>query len=368
VAKAAQNFNRPHEVLLYLSPLGLAHIEKIQIGLEQQESEFVKQKLNRDEQMLAEFTKMTTLNISEFQFKNLLGVGTNGVVYRVAKNICGKEKQFALKFVFDFNPKGDTQIRNKYKHECDVLSKIPLHANVIHSLGNFVNRLTQEYISPLSTLNLDLYVELARNESRFIVFPYLPMTLEKYCEMETNKENGFLSVKTFIYSLLQICRGVCHIETHGLVHRDLKANNILVDDNCNIVICDFGESCFAPEQFKRNISDLNGSLWGNQAFKPPNIARLETSSGTVDYSKADLWAATAIMYDQVVRFPHNHDTREFNIDELKPFPDFYPSNVVELVKKVLSCGINERPSSVEVIEQLGSFKILNRKMILNKFG
>jgi len=47
-------------------------------------------------------------------------------------------------------------------------------------------------------------VELARSKSLFIIVPYHP-TLQTYCKMETNKQNGFLSVKIFIKILSQLC-------------------------------------------------------------------------------------------------------------------------------------------------------------------
>jgi serine/threonine protein kinase len=42
----------------------------------------------------------------------------------------------------------------------------------------------------------------------------------------------------------QIVRGVCHLHEIGLVHRDIKDENILIDDNFHVKLIDFGSSAF----------------------------------------------------------------------------------------------------------------------------
>jgi len=106
---------------------------------------------------------------------------------------------------------------------------------------------------------------------------------------------------------------------------------------------------------KRDIATLNGQIWGNLFFKPPDIARIK-GNGIVDYSKADLWSAVAMTYDIVVPFPTNHQTLYFNMNDLTPLPEFYPKDLVVLLGKVLCSDVKQRPSSEELIDLLNNFK------------
>jgi len=161
-------------------------------------------------------------------------------------------------------------------------------------------------------------------------------------------------LKIFVDTLIQLCTGINHLETYGLVHRDLKGDNVLVDESGSVMICDFGEACFAPG-LKRDINTLNGQLWGNRAFQPPEIANIK-GNGIVDYSKADLWSAVAMMYDSVVPFPKNYQTKYFNINDLDPLPKFYPKDLVVLIGNVLG-DVEQRPTTEKMIHLLKKINI-----------
>jgi serine/threonine protein kinase len=61
--------------------------------------------------------------------------------------------------------------------------------------------------------------------------------------LESNPELDSGHILTILYNML--C-AVNFIHTSGIIHRDLKPGNILIDDNCNIQICDFGLSRTMP--------------------------------------------------------------------------------------------------------------------------
>ena len=61
--------------------------------------------------------------------------------------------------------------------------------------------------------------------------------------LESNPELESEHILTILYNML--C-AVKFIHTSGIIHRDLKPANILIDDNCNIQICDFGISRTMP--------------------------------------------------------------------------------------------------------------------------
>lgn len=61
--------------------------------------------------------------------------------------------------------------------------------------------------------------------------------------------------KQFIqYFLYQILRGLKYVHSAGVVHRDLKPSNILVNENCDLKICDFGLARIQDPQMTGYVS------------------------------------------------------------------------------------------------------------------
>jgi serine/threonine protein kinase len=57
------------------------------------------------------------------------------------------------------------------------------------------------------------------------------------------------------------------IHKAGIIHRDIKPSNILLDSNCNVMICDFGMSRRLPEQNKE-VSNLQKQLYQRVSDAP----------------------------------------------------------------------------------------------------
>lgn len=84
-----------------------------------------------------------------------------------------------------------------------------------------------------------LGIEYDKNNENFdtiyLIFEYLPFDLEKI--IKTSRYLSMNEVKSIIY---QILCGVKYIHSCAVLHRDIKPGNILIDNNNNIKICDFG--------------------------------------------------------------------------------------------------------------------------------
>merc|ERR1712188_13190 len=94
----------------------------------------------------------------------------------------------------------------------------------------------------------------------------------------------------------QILDGVAHLEKHGIAHRDLKSDNILVNvhedialhDHVHVVITDFGCCLFGQEDMHLPYPTPYTDKGGNIALLAPEIATAVCGEGVqLDYTKAD---------------------------------------------------------------------------------
>lgn len=84
----------------------------------------------------------------------------------------------------------------------------------------------------------------------------------------------------------QICDAVRFLHEQNITHRDLKLENLLLDSNYNIKICDFG---FVKEDHTRSLSK---TYCGSKSYAAPEILKGEP----YDPRKADIWAIGVILY------------------------------------------------------------------------
>ena len=80
-----------------------------------------------------------------------------------------------------------------------------------------------------------------------------------------NANNMTLPESTVKYYFIQILDGLAHCHSKGICHRDLKLENILLDKNDQIKICDFGLS--SSKYFEHDYSKASGSL----AYMAPEV-------------------------------------------------------------------------------------------------
>lgn len=66
----------------------------------------------------------------------------------------------------------------------------------------------------------------------------------------------------FQYFLYQILRGLLYIHSCGVIHRDIKTRNILIDSDCNVKICDFGLARLKMKMQKVDVmTDYVATRW-----------------------------------------------------------------------------------------------------------
>jgi serine/threonine protein kinase len=151
---------------------------------------------------------LTSSNLENYEFKSKLGEGTYGVVYKALDKTTGEYvalKKIKLEKEEDGVP--STAIR-----EISLLKGLN-HPNVVE---------LKEVLYTIDCL--------------YLVFEYVTYDLKKYLRSLKNPPSA-ATVKKMVYQIIQ---AIDYWHAHRVMHRDLKPQNILVDEDGNIKLADFG--------------------------------------------------------------------------------------------------------------------------------
>lgn len=296
----------------------------------------------------------------------------------------------ALKMMFNYDAESNSTTilramyretipaRNRYNNEdlieweqrmSENMCILPPHPNVVIMYYVFTDRV------PALPDSLGMYPDAlpvrinpygsGRNMSLFLLMKRYDTTLKEYLSSRR------VSIRESILLLAQLLEGIAHINAHGIAHRDLKSDNILLDlseetDNCpSLVITDFG-CCLADKSCSLHMpyNTDNIDKGGNIALMAPEVISAKPGPFTsINYTKADLWTAGTIAYEifgernpflgSPDRKPvlNNYNYEECNLPSL---PDNMPNIVIALIRNMLTRNFSKRhsPEMTATIMQL----------------
>merc|ERR1712100_386745 len=155
-----------------------------------------------------------------------------------------------------------------------------------------------------------------------------------------------LSRPTQVSIALQIARGVFFLHSSGVIHRDLKSPNILMNENCTIAkVVDFGLSKTKAAQ----------SLLVTHVGTPEYMAP-EVMQGRPYSFSADVFAVGLIIYEVIVRkLPYSPElpiaAHVFNVVQGKrpPIPPALPQSWVQILTSLWHADPNQRMRLAEAI-------------------
>jgi eukaryotic-like serine/threonine-protein kinase len=166
-------------------------------------------------------------------------------------------------------------------------------------------------------------------------------------------ERGKLPAGEAVPIAQQICRGLEAAHVEGVVHRDLKPQNIMVDDAGRVWLMDFG----LARSMELSGLTRTGVLMGTPDYMSPEQARAEK----VD-ARSDLFSLGIIFFEMLTgRLPFQADTlmakllqrvqqRAVAVTEIDPA---IPAGVSKVVSKCLEPDVNKRYQSIhEVLDDL----------------
>lgn len=195
--------------------------------------------------------------------------------------------------------------------------------NEIHILTQFKN--TNNIINLLNYYNIDNII--------YIVFNYCSISLDKFI-----KQNTYIKEDLAQNYFSQIVNGLNVLYNNNIYHRDIKPQNILIENN-TIFICDFGLSKFISNNYDDNIKQ---SIVGSPLFMSPEIYN------NMEYDlKSDLWSLGLVLFEMLSGYNYLHSK---NINELikkiknknVPHINNISYDCTDLLLKLLQKNTNER--------------------------
>lgn len=166
-------------------------------------------------------------------------------------------------------------------------------------------------------------------KSLTLVFEYLDKDLKQYMD-ECGNEISLNNVKMFLFQLL---RGLAYCHKRKILHRDLKPQNLLINDKGELKLADFGLAR-AKSVPTKTYSNEVVTLW----YRPPDVLL-----GSTDYSVSiDMWGVGCIFFEMASGQPL--------------FPGSTVEDQLKLIFRTLGTPTEETWPGISQLEEYAEYK------------
>ena len=261
-----------------------------------------------------------------YEIIDVVGVGGMAVVYRARCHVLNR--YVAIKILKEEYAK-DPDIRKRFSIESQAVAKLSHHNIVsVYDVGN-------------------------DNGLDYIVMELIEgITLKEYLQ-----KKGHLPWQEALFFAQQICRALMHAHSRGIIHQDIKPQNVIILRDGTAKLTDFGIASFATTQETRVVQEAIGSVH--------YISPEQAKGAKIDY-RTDIYSLGVVMYEMLTgKLPFQGETalqvvmQHINAVPLHPIdiqPDI-PQGMDAIVMHAMCANINKRYATAqELLADLDAIK------------
>lgn len=260
-----------------------------------------------------------------YEIIELIGSGGMANVYKAK---CHRLNRMVAVKILKSDMAENDEIRRRFRDESRAVAQLS-HANIV-----------------------SVYDVSSSGDTEYIVMELIDgITLKQYME-----RRGQMDWRESLHFIIQIMRALEHAHSRGIIHRDIKPQNIMVLRDGSVKVADFGIACL-----QNNAQTLTQDALGSVHYISPEQARGEH----ID-ARSDIYSAGVVLYEMLTgRLPFEGDTAvSVAIQHLSSVP-LAPSEIREdvpkglelICMKAMCADINKRyASATAMLEDLESFR------------
>ena len=195
---------------------------------------------------------------NKYEVLGVVGEGAYGIVYK-----CLNKETNKYVAVKKFKETQDKLVQKTMKRELAMLQLLH-HENVVEFQESFVSK-----------------------GNFFLVFEYVEKNLLEVLEESPHGLSPKL-IRSLVY---QMCKAVSYLHKNNMIHRDVKPENLLIDENFNLKLCDFGFARKVKLNKYNNHIDTMTDYVATRWYRAPELLL----SGGIYGPEVDYWAIGCIM-------------------------------------------------------------------------
>ena len=195
---------------------------------------------------------------NKYEVLEVVGEGAYGIVYKCRNKETGK--YVAIK---KFKEVEDEIVKKTMKRELRMLQRMH-HENIVDFIEAF-----------------------KRKGNLFLVFEYVEKNL---LEILQDSPRG-LEPKLIRHFMYQLCKAIKYLHNQNVIHRDVKPENLLVNEKMDLKLCDFGFARLISGSSKERLTDYVATRW----YRAPELLLTQGEYGP----EVDYWAVGCIMGELV---------------------------------------------------------------------
>ena len=256
---------------------------------------------------------------NRYEILDVIGVGGMAVVY---KAYCHRLHRFVAIKVLKRDLAADAEFRRRFHEEAQAVAMLS-HPNIVSvydvSKGDDLDYIVMELIDGI--------------------------TLKQYMQ----KKEGRLNWRESLYFITQIVRALGHAHSRGIIHRDIKPQNIMVLRDGSVKVADFG--------IARIMSAAQNTLT-QEALGSVHYISPEQARGSHIDARADIYSAGVVLYEMLTgRLPFDGDSpvsvaiQHISAKPMSPrelIPDI-PLGLEEITMKAMASRIDQRYMNAEAM-------------------